>query len=176
MDTIGAKQEVASFLGRQDAPTLAQVLLELAEDFAPVYERLERLRLHNDLAALSARFNQQLQRWKNDDRFVAYKDAAALGRELDVWVAQVQREVLPRFPGEAMALFAAFVELDRVVLERVDDDGGYVGGAFKLACRLWLTAAVATGLSATEIANRASAILAADDYGLRSELTRVTTR
>ena len=45
MDTIGAKEEMASLLAKQDAPTLAQVLLELAEDFAPVYERLERLLL-----------------------------------------------------------------------------------------------------------------------------------
>jgi hypothetical protein len=170
MDTIKAKEEMASFLAKQDAPTLAQVLLELAEDFAPVYERLERLQLQDDPAALSARFNQQLHRWKNGDRFVAYQDAAAFGRELDVWVAQVQREVLPRFPGEAMALFAPFIELDRVVFERVDDDDGYVGGAFDLACRLWLTAAVAARLSKVEIANRASAMLSADDYGARSAL------
>jgi len=175
MDTLGAKEEMASFLANQDAPTLAQVLLELAEDFAPVYERLERLRLRDHPAALSARFNQQLQRWKNDDRFVAYKDAAAFGHDLDTWVAQVEREVLPRFPGEAMALFAAFLEIDRVVFERVDDDGGYVGGAFKLACRLWLTAAVAAGLSTAEISTSASAILAEDNYGARSELTTVIT-
>ena len=176
MDAVGAKQEMASFLAKQDAPTLAQVLLELAEDSAPVYERLERLRLRDDSAALCARFKRQLQRWESDDRFVAYKDAAAFGHDLDTWVAQVEREVLPRFPGEAMALFAAFLEIDRVVFERVDDDGGYVGGAFKLACRLWLTAAVAAGLSKVEIANRASAMLSADDYGARSALNGVSAR
>ena len=174
MDTIRAREEMASFLAKQDAPTLAQVLLELAEDFAPVCERLERLRLRDDSAALCEQFKRQLQRWESDDRFVAYQDAAAFGRELDVWVAQVQREVLPRFPGEALALFAAFVELDRVVFEGVDDDGGYVGGAFDLACRLWLTAADAAGLSKVEIANRASAMLSADDYGARSALNGAT--
>jgi hypothetical protein len=172
MDTIGAKEEMASFLAKSDAPTLAQVLLELAEDFAPVYERLERLQLQDDPAALSARFHQQLQRWKTNDRCVGYQDAAAFGRELDVWVAQVQQEVLPRFPGEAMALFAAFIELDRVVFEGVDDDGGYVGGAFEFACRLWLIAAAAAGLSKVEIASRASAMLSADDYGARFALNR----
>lgn len=174
MDTIRAKEEMASFLAKQDAPTLAQVLLELAEDFAPVYERLERLQLQDDPAALSARFNQQLQGWKTNGRYVGYQDAAAFGRELDVWVAQVQREVLPRFPDEAMAMLAAFVELDRVVFEGVDDDGGYVGGAFDLACRLWLTAADAAGLSKVEIANRASAMLSADNYGARSALNGAT--
>lgn len=176
MNTIRAKEEMASFLAKQDAPTLAQVLLELAEDFAPVYERLERLRLQDDPAALSARFNQQLQRWKTNDRYVTYQDAAAFGRELDVWVAQVQREVLPRFPGKAMALFAAFIELDRMVFEGVDDDGGYVGASFELACRLWLTAAVAAGSSKVEIANRASAMLSADDYGARSALKGAIAR
>ena len=131
MDTIAAREEMARFLASQDASTLAQVLLALAEDHAPVYERLERLRLRDHPAMLRARFTQQLQRWENDDRFVGYKDAAAFGRELDVWVTQVQRELQPNFPAEAMAmamaLFAAFLELDRVVFERVDDDGGYVG-------------------------------------------------
>lgn len=162
---------MASFLATQDAPTLARVLLALAEDFAPVYERLERLRLRDDPAELCVRFKWQLQRWESDDRFVGYRDAASFGRELDTWVAQVEREVLPRFPGEAMALFAAFLEMDRVVFERVDDAGGYVGGAFKLACRAWLAAAVGAGLSAPEIASRASAILSEDNYGARSDLT-----
>lgn len=167
---------MARFLASQDAPTLAQVLLALAEDYSPVCERLERLRLRDDPAALTTRFTRQLQRWETDHRFVGYQDAPAFGQELDTWVAQVEREVLPRFPGEAMALFAAFLEFDHVVFERVDDDGGYVGGAFKLACRLWLTAAMAAGLSTAEIATRASAILAEDNYGARSELNAAITR
>jgi len=172
MDCIGTKKEIARFLATQDAQMLAQALLELAQDYAPVYQHLERWRLRDDPAALTAKFNQQLQRWENDDRPVRYQNAGAFGRELDVWVAQVEREVLPRFPVEAMALFAAFIALDRVVFERVDDDGGYVGGAFELACKLWLTAAGAAGLSAAEIANRASALLAADHYGARAPLEK----
>ena len=73
-------------------------------------------------------------------------------------------------------LFAALLELDRVVFERVDDDGGYVGGAFELASRLWLTAAAAAGLPAAEISDRASAMLTADDYGARSGLKNDLTR
>lgn len=42
MDTIAAREEIARLLASQDAPTLAQVLLELAEDHEPVY----RSRLH----------------------------------------------------------------------------------------------------------------------------------
>jgi hypothetical protein len=176
MDTIAARDEIARFLASQDAPTLTLVLLELAEDHEPAYQRLVRLRLRDDPTALRAQFTLQLQRWEADDRFVRYQDAAAFGQELDVWIAQVQREVLPRFPSEAMALFAAFLELDRVVFERVDDDGGYVGGAFEFACRLWLTAAAAAGLSATEIASRASAMLSADNYGARSGLDKAIAR
>ena len=176
MDGIGDKDEICRFVAMQDAQTLAKVLLELAEDYTPAYQRLERLRLSDDPAALRAQFSHQLQRWENDHRYVRYQDAGVFGRELDVWVAQVQREVLPRFPGEAMALLAAFLELDRVVFERVDDDGGYVGGAFDLACRLWLTAAATAGLLAVEIADRASAMLSADNYGARSGLKKALTR
>lgn len=172
MDWIGDREEIARFLATQDAQTLAQVLLELAEDHAPVYQRLQRLRLRDEPAALKANFVKQLQEWETDDRFVRFQDAAAFGRKLDVWVTQVQREMLPRFPVEAMALFAAFLVLDRVVFERVDDDGGYVSGAFELACRLWLTAAAAAGLSAAEIADRASAMLSADNYGARAALEK----
>lgn len=176
MELVGGKERLASFLATVDAPTLAQLLLELAQDFPPVYARLERLKVREDPAALGAQFALQLQRWEGDDRLVRYQDAAAFGQELDVWVAQVQREVLPRFPSEAMALFAAFLELDRAVFERVDDDGGYVGGAFDLACQLWLSAAVDAGFSGAEIASRASAMLSADNYGARSELSRAITR
>jgi len=176
MDRIGTKEEIARFLATQDAQMLAQALLELAEDYAPVYQRLERWRLRDDLAALTAKFTQQLQRWQNDDRYIRHQDAGAFGRDLDVWVAQVEREMLPRFPVEAMALFAAFIALDRVVFERVDDDGGYVGGAFEFACKLWLTAAGAAGLSAADIANCASALLAADHYGARAPLEKALIR
>ena len=176
MELVGDKERLASFLASQDAPTLARVLLELAEDFPPVYARLERLKVRDDPAALSVQFSLRLESWRLDDRFVRYEDAAAFGRDLLVWVTQVQREVLPRFPGEAMALLAAFLDLDRVVFERVDDDGGYVGGAFDLACQLWLTAAADAGMSGAEIANRVSTMLSADNYGARSELRRTVTR
>lgn len=176
MDTIAARDAIASFLAKQDAQTLSQALLELAVDYEPVYQRLERLRLRDDPATLAARFSQQLHNWETDDRFVRHQDAAALGRYLDVWVAQVQREVLPRYPGEAMALFAAFLDLDRVVFERVDDDGGYVGGAFEKACELWLTAAAAAGLSAAEIEGHVSALLVVDNYGARAGLQKGLVR
>jgi hypothetical protein len=176
MELVEDRARLAGFLATQDASTLAQVLLELAEDLPAVFDRLERLRSRDDSDALVTQFMLRLERWKVDERFVRYEDAAAFGRDVHVWVTQVQREVLPRFPGEAMTLFAAFLELDRVVFERVDDDGGYVGGAFDLACQLWMTAAVAAGLSEVEIARRTSAMLSADHYGARSVLGRAISR
>lgn len=176
METNAEREELARFLASKDAQTLAQVLLELAEDHELTYQRLVRLSLQDDPTALKAHFEAQLRRWVTADQWIRYQDARAFGRELDVWIAQVQREVLPRFPDEAMALFAAFLELDSVVFERVDDDGGYVGGAFELACQLWLEAAAAVGLSPAEVASRALAILSADNYGARSALKRALAR
>ena len=80
MDYIGDGDEIARLVARQDAQTLAQVLRELAEDYASVYQRLERLRLSDDPAALMAQFNQRLHRWENDHRYVCYQDAEAFGR------------------------------------------------------------------------------------------------
>ena len=54
MNDTGAKENVTRFLASQDAQTLAQTLLELAEDYPPVYQRLERLRLQSDPTALKA--------------------------------------------------------------------------------------------------------------------------
>jgi hypothetical protein len=176
MDDIGAKERVAGFLATQDAQTLAQTLLELAEDCPAVYQRLERLRLRDDPAALVALFAERLQRWESDDRYIGWRDSSAFGRDLNEWVTQVQRETLPKFPGEAMKLFEAFLHLDRVVFERVDDDGGNVGGSFELACQLWLTAAEAAGMSAAEIDRRASVLLAKDGYGARRALSNANDR
>jgi hypothetical protein len=176
MDDIGAKERVAGFLATQDARTLAQTLLELAEDCPAVYQRLERLRLREDPAALVASFAERLQRWESDDRYIGWRDSSAFGRDLNEWVTQVQRETLPKFPGEAMKLFEAFLDLDTVVFERVDDDGGNVGSSFELACQLWLTAAEAAGMSAAETDRRASILLAKDDYGARRTLSNAIDR
>lgn len=170
MADFGTRDELASLLVGQDTQTLLQTLVDLAEDYAPVYQRLERLRLRDDPVALMAAFFERLASWESDERYVRLQDASAFGRELDVWVMQVQREVLPRFPAEAMMLFAAFIELDRVAFERVDDDGGNVGGAFEVACRLWSIAAKAAGLNAADIASRAMVLRGKDHYGTRALL------
>lgn len=169
MDTIREREELARFLATQDAQTLAQALLDLAEDHSPVAAFLERMRLRGDAAALTASFTERLQHWASDHCYIRLDEASAFGHELDVWVAEVQREVLPRFPAEAMGLLAAFLELDSL-FERVDDDGAYFGGSFELACRLWSAAAQAAGLSADDIGERASALLAKDNYGVRGSL------
>lgn len=169
MDTIRELDVLAGFLATQDAQTLAQALLDLAEDHAPVAAFLERMPLRGDAAALTAAFTERLQHWATDHRYIRLDEASGFGHGLDVWVAEVQREVLPRFPAEAMGLLAAFLELDNL-FERVGDDGAYIGGSFELACRLWLSAAQAAGLPADDIRERASALLAKDCYGVRGAL------
>jgi len=146
MHSFHEREELVRFLTTQHAQTLAQALLELAEDHAPVAAFLERMRLHGDATALTPAFTERLQHWATDQRYIRLDEASAFGHELDMWVAEVQREVLPRLPAAAMGLFAAFLELDSL-FERVDDDGAYIGGSFELACWLWMAAAQAMGLS-----------------------------
>lgn len=65
-----------------------------------------------------------------------------------------------------MALYAALLDLNRVVLERVDDDGCYVARSFGLVCKLWLTTVAAAGLSTAEIADHMSLMPVADTRSL----------
>lgn len=176
MDTIPAREDLASFLASQDAPTLARVLLELAEDEALVYQRIERLRLQADPTRLKGAFMQRLQHWRGDVRFVRFPDAPAFGHDLDVWISQVEREVLPRFPAVAMELFSAYLCMDDVVFEQVDDDGGYVGGSFEQACQLWMMAAHALGLSKAAIRLLAVELFGKDAYGARRPLAEALER
>jgi hypothetical protein len=53
----------------------------------------------------------------------------------------VARELLPRDPSAALALFEAFNEADAAWFDRADDSDGMIGDAVRAACRHWLQAA-----------------------------------
>ncbi len=70
MDTIRAKEDLAPSLASQNASTLEQALLELAEDHALVAEYLDRMRLRGAPATLTAAFAERLKRWNADRRYI----------------------------------------------------------------------------------------------------------
>lgn len=93
--------ELEVFLLAQDVPTLAGVLLELSHEHDAVRHRLERLRLADRPSRLAASFRKRLNAWRRSTAFVPYAEAGAFGRELELWLAQIERELLPKDPAAA---------------------------------------------------------------------------
>ena len=162
--------ELEVFLLAQDVPTLAGVLLELSLEHAAVGERLDRLRLADRPSRLAASFRKSLNAWKRSTRFVPYAEAGAFGRELERWLAQIERELLPKDPPAALELAEAFIQSDGSFIERTDDSDGDVGSALRAGCLLWLKAAARCEAPPDQWPDRLLHLAKDDDYGVREDL------
>lgn len=107
-------EDLAPFVRQLDAATLATVLIELAADNAAVHERLVRLQLSNQPQALATVFRRKLAALKGSTRYVDYAQVGEFGRGLLAWLEQVEHELMPRDPPEALALAEAFIQSDEV--------------------------------------------------------------
>ncbi len=165
-------ETLQTFIKRQDAPTLAAVLLELAESHDAVRERLTRLQLADRPDKLAAGFRKTLNGWRRSTRFLTGRDARDFGLELEAWLDQVARELAPKSPPAALDLFQAFIESDHHFFERADESDGAVGDAVRAACRHWLQATAACETPPDEWPGRVVELFAADAYGAREELLR----
>ena len=134
-------ENLENFLQRQDASTLAAVLLELAADHEEVQERLARMQLADRPDKLAASFRKTLAAWRRSTKSYGYRESSEFGRMLQAWLDQVARELGPRDPPAAVALFESFIEADASWFECADDSGGCIGDAVRSACRHWLKAA-----------------------------------
>ena len=163
---------LTSFVRRQDADTLASILIELAENQQAVHERLVRLQLSSQPKALARTFRNKLAAWKRSTKYIDYSQVGDFGRELEAWLGQVERELMPQDPAEALALAEAFIQADDVFFSRADDSGGVVGDALRSGCLLWLRAASRCESPAGVWPDRIAALVAADRYGAREGLLR----
>jgi len=164
--------DLESFLQRQEPSTLVSVLLELAQDHEVVRSRLERLQLANRPDKLAAGFRETLTAWRRSSKFFTYREAGEFGRTLQAWLNQVDRELLPKDPAAALALFESFIEADGTFFERADDSDGCIGDAVRAACQHWLQAAARCETPASEWPDRLVRLVSADRYGAREELLR----
>lgn len=162
--------DLDAFIGGLDAATLSNVLLELACDVEAVRKRLERLRLTSQPKALAAAFKATLTGWRRATRFIGYRDSHAFGDELEGWLGQIERELVPRDPAAALALVESFIESDTKFFERADDSDGAIGGAVREACRLWLRTAALSKPPIHGWTHRLFELANADQYGARDEL------
>ena len=160
---------VWSWHAGRDADTLASVLIELAEDHDAVHERLVRLQLSNQPKALAAAFRKTLTAWKRSTKYFDYSQVGGFGRELEAWLGQIERELMPQDPAEALALAGAFIEADEVFFNRADDSGAVIGDAMRAACVLWLKAASRCESPSSAWPGRIAALVAAEQYGAMSQ-------
>jgi len=104
--------DLEAFLLRQEPLTLVSVLLELAQDHESVQARLARMQLVDWPDKLAAGFRRTLTAWRRSSKFYSYREAGEFGRTLEAWLDQVARELLPKDPVAALALFESFIEAD----------------------------------------------------------------
>ena len=165
-------EHIETFLRRQDADALVTVLLELAQDHAPVQARLARMQLADRPDKLTASFKKTLAGWRRSTKFYSYREAGEFGHMLDGWLEQVARELLPKDPPAALSLFEAFIEAEAAWFERADDSDGVIGDAVRAACLHWLQAAARCETPGDVWHERLLKLYEADEYGARAELLR----
>jgi hypothetical protein len=170
--TKQATEDIATFLKRQRPAVLVDVLLELAAQFESVNERIERLQLADRPNKLAAGFRKTLLAWSRSKKHYSYNESSAFGRELERWITQVEKEVLPMNPPLALGLFETFIESDAAWFDRADDSGGSIGDAVRSACEHWLQAARRCESPADEWPQRLVALYRGDEYGAREALLR----
>lgn len=160
-------------LRAQPKNELVALLDELAANHPEVEARIARRALATDPAALAAQFRQCLQTWKRSTCFRPRSAAAAFGRELESWLDEIERELLPLEAARAHALADAFVRMDACLFEQADDSDGAIGDAVRAGCRLWLVGAKAQAdRNAAQWIDRIYTLVNADEYGAREALLR----
>jgi len=165
-------ESLEGFLKAQDPATLVAVLVELASDHPAVQQRLARMQLADRPERLAAGFRKTLSAWRRSTEFHGYRESCEFGRSLEAWLDQVERELLPKDPAAALALFETFIEADASWYERADDSDGCIGDAVRAACRHWLQAAARCEATSSEWPQRLARLVSADEYGAREELLR----
>lgn len=164
------KEDLDTYVRRQGAQDLAAVLLELAEANPQVRQRLARMQLSDKPDRLAATFQKTLNGWRRQSRFLDYRASQEWGTELDAWLNQLERELLPRDPMAVVTLTESFIESDAIFFERADDSSGCIGDAMRAACRLWLQAASHCEVPTDTWPARLFKLFAADQYGAREPL------
>lgn len=163
-------EKATAFLEGLEKTALVSLLVELAEDNEFVRERMERLLDSGDPRKLVARFRRSLTGWRRGSRLITYGESGAFAAELERWLQQVKRELMPLDAKLALDLYETFIESDGALLNRADDSNGSIGDAFGFACQCWLQAAARCPPGKDDWVERIYKLAKADDYGVREDL------
>jgi hypothetical protein len=133
----------------------------------PLYSRAQ---LSDKPDRLAATFQKTLNGWRRQSRFLDYRASQEWGLELEAWLSQLERELLPRDPMAVVTLVESFIESDAIFFERADDSSGCIDDEMRAACRLWLQAATRCEVPTDTWPARLFRLFAGDQYGAREPL------
>jgi hypothetical protein len=163
-------KNLESFLHQQDSSALVRVLMEMATDYPVVRERLDRLKIAHAPALVAQELMSKLEALRDSGKYYTWREATDFAHELEIWLDQVEREVLGKSPRAAAELFESFIESDVHWFEMVDDSGGSVGDVMRAACEHWLRAAQRCEGPVEMWTTRLEGLHFSDQYGARDAL------
>jgi hypothetical protein len=109
------------------AETLAQVLLELGDQYDPVHKRLERLIETPDEKL--RRVKAKIAGLKRGRRFIDWRESSEFAGDLSDLLSDIRACVSD--PKTGLKLLEAFYLTDDAVISRCDDSDGLVGDVYK---------------------------------------------
>ena len=161
--------ELRAKLEEVDRDQLMSLITQLADEDDGIRDRAEALALRGEPTAHADTLKQRLERWKRARHFISYSESTAFARQLDIWLDELEEELLAVNPEATWELADAFLRSDRQVFDRADDSNGAIGDAYRRSCGLWLRAAAKLGASPAWV-DRLHSLHSDNDYGVRDAL------
>ena len=157
-------------LSQLDAAVLQDYVLGLYLNYPDLTDSIETLVLFNDPPVLKKAIAKRITSLKRGRRFIDYRASTAFARDLEGILADIERGLLDSAPKLAFELVDKFLATAESVLNRVDDSSGEIGGVYRDAVLLWLTAAKAWGDTKIDWQERVYQLYESNDYGVLDPL------
>ena len=157
------------------AERLAAILVEFATGDAEVKRRLRlELAAEGGGDVIAAEIGKRLTALRSARSFIDWEKRRDFVKDLDLQRTMIAGRVAQTRADLALDLMWRFVDLAGPVLNRVDDSSGSVGTVFQSACEDLGTLAAKARPDPSGLADRVSAAVLANDYGVLDDLVPVT--
>lgn len=150
-------------LSQIDADTLADALLQLAEQHETADELVNRLLATPEDNLRHAK--SKIAGLKRSKRFVRWGESAALARKLEGVLSDIKAATDD--PETGAALVIKFLETDEAVIGRCDDSSGHVGDVYRFFARELFVEYAKRCEDKPKLAKQVTRLNQQDDYGLR---------
>ena len=153
---------------------LAAILVELADDDAEIKRRLRlELAAAEGGDSIAAEIGKRITALRSARSFIDWQKQRDFVRDLDLQRAMIADRVAATRPDLALDLIWRFLDLAEPVINRVDDSNGAVGDVFRSACEDLGAIALRAKPKPADLADRVTAALLANDYGIYDGLVPV---